>query len=62
MRILDDGGIYLEKGEPFPWKCPECGKYIEYHKGVAEIVCGGCGLQGTPEDFSEVCYGMKLTQ
>lgn len=57
MKILADGSLYVEKGEPMPFKCPECGTYAPWVL-CAQIICDGCGLIGTPEDFSEVTYEM----
>jgi hypothetical protein len=60
MKILDDGTLYLEKGEPFPFKCPECGTLNPYVANIARIVCDSCGLIGTPEDFSDLMQDVPL--
>ena len=62
MIVLDDGSVYLDKGETFPFKCPECGDYTPYVDNIAHIVCNKCGLIGTPEDFSDVRYNLERNQ
>lgn len=55
MIKCDDGMIWIEKGERFPFKCPECGNYIEWHP-MPTVKCEACGCMGTPVEFSNVHY------
>ena len=55
MKILDDGSVYIEKGESFPFKCPACGKFIPFEAAAVEVICA-CGFHGDVKEFSEVEY------
>jgi uncharacterized Zn finger protein (UPF0148 family) len=58
MKILEGGSIYIEKGELFPLKCPECGIHLPFRKQES-VVCGMCHHRGCIEDFSNVTYEME---
>lgn len=58
MEILEDGSVYLEKSEPMPRKCPMCGTFIVYAKGVETVECI-CGHSGAADEFENVQYEMR---
>lgn len=62
MKIMDDGTVYLHKGEPCPFKCSGCGNLMPFVVDIRLIVCDKCGLIGTPEDFSDVEYMFRRNQ
>lgn len=58
-----DGTFYLQKGERFPFKCPECNCYIEYTEKLLipnVIKCLNCLYEGDVEEFSEVKYDLSI--
>lgn len=58
MKTLEDGSIYLEKGERVPYKCPRCRRVIPFFETTDVIRCR-CGFEGEVEDFSETEYRIQ---
>ena len=59
MIDLGDGNFYLEKGERFPYKCPQCGKLIAYFRTELPVTCSDCGHTGSAEDFGDAEYEIR---
>lgn len=50
MIVNEDGSIYVEKGELFPYRCP-CGAYIQ--TAEEEFDCTSCGRHLFAEDLKD---------
>lgn len=52
MKALDsDIAVFLKKGEPVPFVCPDCIKAFPYSKDE-QLTCPRCGLTGDSKLFS----------
>ena len=52
MQILNNGDVFLEKGEYVPYSCPKCKWPIEYDDKVVMVRCIHCGYIGDTDEFS----------
>lgn len=50
MKVLDDGSVYLEKGELVPYRC-DCGNYIQTKEPV--VHCDKCGLDHDAAELAD---------
>lgn len=62
MKVFEDGRLYLEAGDKFPFMCPECDTYIPSDEAPEVIMCPGCQKKGTVSEFSEVRFFLEAKE
>lgn len=61
MIVLEDGSVYLAKGERFPMKCPHCTAFIPYQNGLS-ATCPKCGHEDCAEEFCNAEFVSRPVQ